>query len=495
MANYKDLSGSVFGQLTVVEKTDPYITPSGNKSVQWLCRCSCGNETKATTSALNSGSKKMCKNCSGYGQDLTGKRFGKLVVIDKTKEAKFRWICSCDCGNEVVASVTELTRQGRSACPTCNGRKAELEGKVFGKLTVVSKAEPFVTSTGLECTQWLCRCECGTELKVLTGGLNDGSRRACRSCSGFDVDLTGQRFGHLTVLREADEHRVFSGGTAARQWVCECDCGREHTVITAKLNNGYTQSCGKCDLKSLFKDLTGQTFGNITVVSQNGWYVYPNGERDARWWCQCECGEEYSIRGTAIRKDGDHSCGCWRKKDRVLDEDMIGRVFGLLTVVERAASRLSSTGSTVNRWACQCECGRTAIIDGARLRNGLASNCGWHGGVSSNEAQVISVLDKMDALYSTEVTFDDLIGEGGRRLRYDFVVDVAGEKRIIECHGAQHYRSVPYFGGEETFTRTLRHDALKVEYAQVNQMPMLTIDCSKAGFIDFEGVVEKFITV
>lgn len=51
-------------------------------------------------------------------------------------------------------------------------------------------------------------------------------------------DLTGQRFGKLTVLTPAEN----VGGRTA--WHCRCDCGREVMVKTCHLCAGHTKSCG-----------------------------------------------------------------------------------------------------------------------------------------------------------------------------------------------------------------------------------------------------------
>ena len=52
------------------------------------------------------------------------------------------------------------------------------------------------------------------------------------------VDLSGQRFGKLTVLAPAEN----VGGKTA--WLCRCDCGREVAVKTHHLRSGHTKSCG-----------------------------------------------------------------------------------------------------------------------------------------------------------------------------------------------------------------------------------------------------------
>ena len=57
------------------------------------------------------------------------------------------------------------------------------------------------------------------------------------------TDLTGQRFGRLTVLALAPDH---THGMA--RWLCRCDCNRETVVRGGNLRNGNTKSCGHCGL-------------------------------------------------------------------------------------------------------------------------------------------------------------------------------------------------------------------------------------------------------
>lgn len=53
------------------------------------------------------------------------------------------------------------------------------------------------------------------------------------------IDLTGQRFGRLVVLKE--------NGRSERGhvlWLCQCDCGNQCTALGYKLRIGEIQSCG-----------------------------------------------------------------------------------------------------------------------------------------------------------------------------------------------------------------------------------------------------------
>lgn len=52
--------GKTFSKLTVIDKAENYISPSGAKMKRWLCKCECGNTTICTTAHLNSGHTKSC---------------------------------------------------------------------------------------------------------------------------------------------------------------------------------------------------------------------------------------------------------------------------------------------------------------------------------------------------------------------------------------------------------------------------------------------------
>lgn len=50
-------------------------------------------------------------------RDLTGRRFGKLVVVRRTKSpGRVRWMCRCDCGSETEVGGTNIHRQVSCGC-------------------------------------------------------------------------------------------------------------------------------------------------------------------------------------------------------------------------------------------------------------------------------------------------------------------------------------------------------------------------------------------
>lgn len=64
-------------------------------------------------------------------------------------------------------------------------------------------------------------------------------------------DLTGQRFGRLTVLKVARRH-TYPSGQSRLVWRCACSCGNTTEVISSDLRSGHTRSCG-CLLQETVK--------------------------------------------------------------------------------------------------------------------------------------------------------------------------------------------------------------------------------------------------
>lgn len=60
------------------------------------------------------------------------------------------------------------------------------------------------------------------------------------------IDLTGQRFGCVTVLSRAD-----NSSRGEVMWFCRCDCGNEFTTRARSLRSGETRSCGCTKLEKL----------------------------------------------------------------------------------------------------------------------------------------------------------------------------------------------------------------------------------------------------
>lgn len=122
----------------------------------------------------------------------------------------------------------------------------DLVGKQFGRLTVIAKAPSRTKQNGQRQSFWLCRCECGQEKEFPNSNLQSGNTRSCgclrRRPAHNRLDLTGQTFGKITVLHEAERQLI--SGIRFTRWHCRCECGTETDVLTSNLTSGTTKTCG-----------------------------------------------------------------------------------------------------------------------------------------------------------------------------------------------------------------------------------------------------------
>ena len=121
------------------------------------------------------------------------------------------------------------------------------------------------------------------------------------------TDLSGQRFGKLTVIKRVENH-ITSGGQSKVMYLCKCDCGNERVVQAGKLKNGRVTQCVACHIPR-FDDYTGQRFGMITVLERVGEYGF-----GVSWKCKCDCGKTIIRTANWLRKpcSGEKNCGCVR---------------------------------------------------------------------------------------------------------------------------------------------------------------------------------------
>ena len=116
-----------------------------------------------------------------------------------------------------------------------------------------------------------------------------------------------------------------------------------------------------------FKDLTGQRFGKLMVVSRADDYIKPNGNKIVQWRCVCDCGNEVVVRGEYLRSGNTKSCGC------LTSENLVGMKFGRLTVMDRESPKSKKAKGL---WVCKCECGNVIKVNTSDLKSGNTTSCG-----------------------------------------------------------------------------------------------------------------------
>lgn len=190
-AKYDVLPGARIGRWTILRQCE------GGSERRWKCRCDCGKERDVSDRGLRYGSSLSCgclrkeRAYEANVHDLTGQRFGKLLVISNEKtngSAGCRWKCRCDCGKEAVFSGTLLMTGKRSSCG-CDAVKkyafSDISGQKFNRLTALYPLDKRTAKGGLI---WHCRCDCGNELDVPYNNLLYSNMRSC-GCQRREHDL------------------------------------------------------------------------------------------------------------------------------------------------------------------------------------------------------------------------------------------------------------------------------------------------------------------
>lgn len=268
------------------------------------------------------------------------------------------------------------------------------------------------------------------------------------------IDLTGQKFGYLTVLERdfSKKGKVY--------WLCQCDCGNTISVRGDSLKKGYTKTCG-C---SKINDLTGQKFGRLMVLRQD----FSKKDRTIYWICKCDCGNIVSVKGSSLKSHNTKSCGCLQKeivsKQKLVD--LTGQKFGYLTVLKRDNSK-------INReiyWICQCDCGNIISVRGSHLKTGATISCGCYK-ASKGEDKISSVLSSLKISFVQQKTFNNLKYKS--KLRFDFFLP--DYNCCIEYQGEQHYKAIQYFGGEKQFEEQKDKDNIKRQWCKENNIKLIEI--------------------
>ena len=199
--------------------------------------------------------------------DLTGVKFGNFKVIRKSEKGGRYWICLCGCGVEKEIRSDHIMKNEIYSCGCMSEeirsekRIVDITGKRFGRLVVRERI-----NSERKGVWWICDCDCGGT-KILTSSLLGGNVNSC-GCINLEkirernrTDISDKRFGMLVAKRVIgqDKNRQFI-------WECLCDCGNTTKSTTALLLAGNKSSCGCLKESMIAKKLKEYLNNNYNVV-------------------------------------------------------------------------------------------------------------------------------------------------------------------------------------------------------------------------------------
>lgn len=169
------------------------------------------------------------------------------------------------------------------------------------------------------------------------------------------------------------------------------------------------------------------------------------------------------------------------------------------------------------KYLCECSlCGKKAeilssnfqILNNENKGYYLKFNCDCHD-VSSFEAKTMDILNKLGVTYIREMTFDDLIGNYGIPLRFDFALykEYRGKENskielLLELQGPHHYKKGYYdkYGdfivddlNSNLYDNINRYDERKKQYCINNKINLEYIKYTKAN--SYEKLKDEIIKV
>ena len=163
-------------------------------------------------------------------QDITGKRFGRLVAIKfEYYDDKYRdcWLFLCDCGNEKILPAANVKWGGVRSCGCLalehiqSLNRRDITGEKYGRLTAICPTEQRDMAGSIV---WECRCDCGNTAFYSVNRLKQGRTKSCgclydetRVCSSENrTDAVDETL--LSILVSSKEPRA--DNTSGHTGVC-----------------------------------------------------------------------------------------------------------------------------------------------------------------------------------------------------------------------------------------------------------------------------------
>lgn len=357
------------------------------------------------------------------------------------------------------------TLKGTLFCKSCTSVKNRQknpdpkEGEKFGNLTFIKRIEDRVSASGKHYKQYLCKCVCGSLVKVNKDNLLKGAITRCKQCKteylkecsfkrGKESDVpVGTHFGNLEVLekvyhKDKNNHNI-------QYYKCKCSCGNIVDVCKHSLLNSLSTSCGCQGSRNKLRDVRisignktdpeiGHRFGKLVVQK----IILPELGGERKIECICDCGNVITIPKPYLLNGKYNSCGHCKREypqwfiDRLVDTDQKKRA-------------ISGDLDTQNEVLFQCaNCTNTFYVrphnllnlgDQIQKRVGLCKSCSYQ-----TSTQEIDIKDFLLSLGLKEnqilQNVRDIIKDGNIPKELDFYLP--NYKLAIEYNGSYYHSEI-----------------------------------------------------
>jgi hypothetical protein len=173
-------------------------------------------------------------------------KFNRLTVVSyyDTRKGYKRWLCNCDCGNQIVAVGAEIKRGTTKSCgcfvKECLSQRLtfDLKDKVFGGLTAIKRVNKIGSKGG---ARWECNCICSNKCIVLAHNLVSGKTTSCNNCNFIDKkkSIKTKRTHHTRPEGKTKEYSDWRTLVYKRDNYCCIACGKPGRLNAHHLNGWH----------------------------------------------------------------------------------------------------------------------------------------------------------------------------------------------------------------------------------------------------------------
>jgi len=316
------------------------------------------------------------------------------------------------------------------------------------------------------------------------------------------IDLTGQKFNHLTVIERDFEIQKLHPNERQAWWKCKCDvCGCEKSLRASIIKKAQTCGCKQNNKnprkvikiqpknKKNFRgiDLTNQRFSRLLVLeyADEEHQVFYNNKHKNTWKCKCDCGNICYVTTECLRGGDTPSCGCITKENRHAQlKDLTGQKFGHLLVL-----KWLGTINKNSKYLVRCDCGKEYEIYANNLTQGNTLSCGCIK-ESHGEQKIRELLAINNIKFENQKSFPDFkyLDTNGKP-RYDFYLPEYNI--LIEYDGEQHFKPAFNWDTKESFEQRQKHDKFKNQYAINNKIILIRIPYTHYNNLCLEDLLEN----
>ncbi len=251
-------------------------------------------------------------------------RYGNLIVLEElephvTPNGSHQRIVKvrCDCGNEYTVRLQSARKNGK--CINCirKEKRIDITGKRFGKLTVLSMADDYVSPSGYRLSRCKCKCDCGKECIVNMSALVTGTTRSC----GCILNTQGllkekpelvEKYDFEKNEKEGIDFETLTARSSSKVWWKCKECGNSWFSTIASQNDKIKHGCPYCSGRLVIKGKTDLLSQNPDILKEWDYeknQVSPDEischSSQKVWW---KCSEGHSWKATVSNRVGGTGC-------------------------------------------------------------------------------------------------------------------------------------------------------------------------------------------